>query len=69
MIKDFSYSGIDGKLEIDDFGQKSFRQIKENINIGEVENISFDYLIKQVATTITIIDSIINSPNLDEGSF
>ena len=53
MIKDFSYSGIDGKLEIDDFGQRSYRQIKENINEGEVENISFDYFNKTGATTIT----------------
>ena len=69
MIKDFSHSGIDGKLEIDDFGQRSYRQIKENINAGKVENISFDYFNKTGATTITIIDSIINSPNLDEGTF
>ena len=68
MIKDFSHSGIDGKLEIDDFGQRSYRQIKENINEDEVENISFDYYNKTGATTITIIDSIINSPNLDEGN-
>ncbi len=68
MVKDFSYSGINGKLEINDFGQRSYRQIKENINKGKVENISFDYFNKIGTTTITIIDSLINSPNLDEGT-
>ena len=68
-IKDFSHSWIDGKLEIDDFGQRSYRQIKEKINKGKVENISFDYFNKTGTTTVTIIDSIINSPNLDEGTF
>ena len=69
MIKDFSYSGIGGKLEIDDFGQRSYRQSKENINEGKVENISFNYINKKGTTTITIIDSIINSPNLNGGAF
>jgi len=69
ITKDFSYSGIDGKTEIDDFDQRSYRQIKENINEGNVENISFDYFNNSGATTISIIDSIINSPNLDEGTF
>lgn len=68
-IKDFSYSGIDGKLEIDDFGQKSFRQIKENINMGEVENIAFNYINKEGITTITVLDSIINSAKIEEEVF
>ena len=62
--ENFSYSGFNGELEIDNFGQRSYRKVKENINKSEVNIISLTYINKMGTTTITKLDSINNSESL-----